>query len=124
MYFFPCSYDPDEAIESLLLPVLAQVPSPELYNLPSSPTPSSGPPAVPSSPPPSPSHNQLSGCGRTVVRTLEYCYEKLPQPLPVDREIGETVQARLMEEMSICSQKDSVADYHAHVYHMVSKDQT
>lgn len=105
------------AIESLLLPVLTQVPSPELYDLPSTAL-SSIPPPPPS--PSTPAHHQLSARSRDVVKTLEYCSEQLPLPLSSPGEISEATRGLLMGKTRLCSQMNSVADYHSHVYQLVS----
>lgn len=104
------------AIDTLLLPLLTSVPSPELYNLPITTTTTTSIPP----PPPSPSHDTLSAQSRAVVRTLEYCCEHLPQPLSPAGVISEAVRAELMKQMRLCSQLEAVVDYHFHGYQMVS----
>lgn len=54
-----------------------------------------------------------------MVRILEYCLEQLPQPLSLQGEISETVRGLLMERTRLCSQMNSVVDFHSHVYHSV-----
>lgn len=46
--------------------------------------------------------------------------EKLPQPLPLVHKISDTLRSKLMDKMRICSQMNSVVDYHTHVHQMVS----
>ncbi len=109
------------AIEFLLLPLLARVPSPELYIIPDSPPSLSPRPALPPDlGPSSPSHSQLSVQSRAVARTLEHCSEKLPQPLVLAREIDEALRERLMGQLRLSSQLNSVVDYHWHLYQTVS----
>lgn len=55
-----------------------------------------------------------------MVRTLEYCSEQLPQPLSLQGEISEATSGLLVKKTRLCSQMNSVVDFHSHVYHMVS----
>ena len=109
------------AIEFLLLPLLARVPSPELYTLPDGPLSPSPPSALPPDlGPSSPSHSQASVQSRMVARTLEYCSEKLPQPLALAAKIDDALRERLMRQLRLSSELNSVVDYHWHLYRSVS----
>lgn len=122
--------DVTDAIESLLLPLLTTVPSPELYNLhstlhPSSSSSSSSLLVSPQSPLSTPGHLP-TGHSRAVMEVLEYCGEKLPQLLPLravplgdDGSGGAIVRKELVKWLKVSSQLSSAAEYHSYFYQRV-----
>lgn len=121
--------DVTDAIESLLLPLLTTVPSPELYNLHSTLHPSSSSSSSllvsPQSPLSTPGHLP-TGHSRAVMEVLEYCGEKLPQLLPLravplgdDGSGGAIVRKELVKWLKVSSQLSSAAEYHSYFYQRV-----
>ena len=91
-----------ESVDSVLVPVLTQIPSPELYNVT----------------PPTTTTNHTHQ-DKVVMDLLDHCKEQLPGLLGAGPVMAEPLKEKLGREMKTCSQLASREDYVEHRRHLV-----
>lgn len=98
-----------ESIESLLVPLLTQIPSPELYTVP---TPSSN--NTPNHTPrhtPHWAHNKRAILTKAILDAIDNCKDQLPSRMEGDHVTMEALKETIEKVMATCSQLTCSDDY-------------